>query len=79
MNTHYQLPGIFFRLIKNNIRYDISPVTVKATLYKENIYHFLVQLCAIIGGIFTVTGIIDSLIHESVSAIIKKASMGKLT
>ena len=62
-----------------NSRWDLSPVTVKATQYKENIYHFLIQICAIIGGIFTVTGIIDSLVHESVSAILKKANMGKLT
>jgi len=48
-------------------------------LYKENVYHFLIQLCAIIGGIFTVTGIIDALVHESVSHLLKKANMGKLT
>jgi hypothetical protein len=32
-----------------------------------------VQICAIIGGVFTVAGIIDSLVHRSVVAILKKA------
>ena len=72
VHAHMQMPAVFFR-------WDISPVTVKTQQYKENIYHFLIQICAIIGGIFTVTGIIDSLVHESVSAILKKANMGKLT
>jgi Endoplasmic reticulum vesicle transporter. len=46
---------------------------------KESFFRFLVQICAIIGGIFTVAGIIDALIHKSVVAILKKAQMGKLS
>jgi len=57
----------------------LSPVTVKTQQYKENFYYFLIQICAIIGGVFTITGIIDALVHESVSVILKKANMGKLT
>ena len=66
--------------MSNNIvfRYDLSPVTVKFSLKKESFFHFLVQICAIIGGIFTVAGIIDSLIHKSIIHILKKAQMGKL-
>jgi hypothetical protein len=41
--------------------------------------HFIIQICAILGGIFSVTGIIDALIHKSVLAILRKANMGKLT
>ena len=33
---------------------------------------FIVQLCAIIGGIFTVAGIIDSLINQSMVVMMKK-------
>jgi len=47
-------------------------------LKKESFFHFLVQICAIIGGIFTVAGIIDLVIHRSVAHILKKAEMGKL-
>jgi hypothetical protein len=65
------LPAVYFR-------FDMSPITVKYQQYKENFLHFLIQICAIIGGIFTVTGIIDALVHKSVVAILKKANMGKL-
>jgi hypothetical protein len=70
--AHMQLPTIFFR-------YDMSPVTVKYYQYKENFLHFVIQICAILGGIFSVTGIVDALIHKSVLAILRKANMGKLT
>jgi len=65
------LPALYFR-------YDLSPVTVKYTHHKESFFRFLVQICAIIGGIFTVAGIIDALVHKSVVNIMKKASIGKL-
>ena len=65
------LPAVYFR-------YDMSPITVKYWLFKENFLHFVIQLCAIVGGIFTVTGIIDGLIHTSVAALLRKANMGKL-
>eukprot|EP00744_Colponema_vietnamica_P005440 GILI01007973.1.p1 GENE.GILI01007973.1~~GILI01007973.1.p1 ORF type:complete len:356 (+),score=101.40 GILI01007973.1:82-1068(+) len=68
----HHLPAIYFR-------YDLSPVTVKFTQKKESFFHFLVQVCAIIGGVFTVAGIIDSVIHRSVVALIKKAQVGKLS
>ena len=66
-----QLPAVYFR-------FDMSPVTVKYTQYKESMLHFIIQICAIIGGIFSVTGIIDALVHKSVVAILRKANMGKL-
>jgi hypothetical protein len=65
------LPAVYFR-------FDMSPVTVKFWQYKDNFLHFLIQICAIIGGIFSVTGIIDALVHKSVVAILRKANMGKL-
>jgi len=54
-------------------------VTVKFTHRKETFFRFLVQICAIIGGIFTIAGIIDAVVHKSVVKIMKKANMGKLT
>jgi len=70
LQTH-TLPALFFR-------YDLSPVTVKFSLSKESFFRFLVQICAIIGGIFTVAGIIDTIVHKSVVNIMKKAQIGKL-
>ncbi|KAL4479478.1 hypothetical protein ABPG72_011800 [Tetrahymena utriculariae] len=70
--TTQHLPAVFFR-------YDLSPVTVQFSQTTESFLHFLVQVCAIIGGVFTVAGIIDSLVHRSVVHILKKAEIGKLS
>jgi hypothetical protein len=66
------VPAVFFR-------FDLSPITVRFWHYKENFLHFLIQIAAIIGGIFSVTGIIDAMIHKSMVALLRKASMGKLS
>ena len=65
------LPAVYFR-------FDLSPVTVRYWQYKENFNHFLIQICAIIGGIFSVTGIIDALIHQSVLYLLKSAKNDSL-
>lgn len=53
------------------IRFDISPIMVKYTKQKERIHYFLVQICAIVGGIYTVTTMILSLILNSYNSFIK--------
>jgi len=65
------VPAIWFR-------YDLSPITVRYTEKTKPFYTFLVMVCAIIGGTFTVAGIIDGLVF-SASEIIKKAELGKLS
>lgn len=49
------LPGVFFM-------FEISPILVQLKETKRSFMHFLTGVCAIIGGIFTVAGMIDSLI-----------------
>jgi hypothetical protein len=71
LNSGRNLPAVYFR-------FDMSPVTVKFWQYKDNFLHFLIQICAIIGGIFSVTGIIDALVHKSVAVLLRKANAGKL-
>ena len=39
-------------------------------------YHFLTTLCAIIGGVFTVYGILDSISFSAVK-MMKKVELGK--
>jgi Endoplasmic reticulum vesicle transporter len=56
----------------------MSPVTVKFTQYHTPFLHFIVQLCAIIGGVFTIAGITDALVHKSVRKLVKKSEEGKL-
>ena len=52
----FVLPGVFFI-------YDISPIMVKFTEKQPSFTYFLTSLCAIVGGVFTVAGIIDSAIY----------------
>lgn len=60
-----QLPGVYFF-------YDISPVKVTFKEVHTPFLHFLTHICAIIGGIFTVAGIIDSFIYHGQRAMKKK-------
>ncbi|XP_065827939.1 endoplasmic reticulum-Golgi intermediate compartment protein 1-like [Oscarella lobularis] len=68
---HRVLPAVWFR-------YDISPITVKYTVIRRPFYHFITTICAIVGGAFTVAGIIDSMIFTA-SEVFRKAELGKLS
>ena len=57
--------------------YDLSPIMVKFTERTKSFAHFLTGVCAIIGGVFTVAGIIDSLIYNSMRSLGKKIELGK--
>lgn len=39
-----------------DINYDISPIVVTVNDRPPSFLHFLVRLCAVIGGVFAVTG-----------------------
>ncbi|XP_071966269.1 endoplasmic reticulum-Golgi intermediate compartment protein 3-like isoform X1 [Antedon mediterranea] len=64
------LPGVF-------LLYELSPLMVKYTEKNRSFMHFLTGVCAIVGGIFTVAGLIDSMIYHSAKAIQKKIDLGK--
>ena len=66
------MPGVFFS-------YEMSPVMVKYSLKEKSVGHFLTSLCAIIGGVFTVAGILDKLIYTSTRLIAEKIELGKAT
>ena len=57
--------------------YDISPMQVVVHEERKSLSSFLTQLCAIIGGIFTVTGLIDGVIFHGSNSIRKKMEIGK--
>ncbi|XP_078446542.1 uncharacterized protein LOC144715485 [Wolffia australiana] len=65
------IPGVFFF-------YDFSPIQVIFTEENKSILHFITNLCAIIGGVFTVSGIIDAFVYYGHRAIKKKIEVGKL-
>jgi len=64
------MPAIWFR-------YELTPITVKYSEKRKPFYHFITMACAIIGGAFTVAGIIDSMIF-SASEMYKKLTLGKI-
>jgi hypothetical protein len=53
-----KIPGLFFM-------YAFSPFMVEVTNTRDAFSHFLVKVCAIVGGVFAVAGIVDSLLFHS--------------
>lgn len=64
-----RLPGIFFH-------FDISPIKVQFKEERRSFAHFLTQLCAIIGGVYTVSSLIDKLLYSSMRSL-QKTRIGK--
>ncbi|XP_057950768.1 protein disulfide isomerase-like 5-4 [Malania oleifera] len=56
--------------------FELSPMQVLITENPKSFSHFLTNVCAIIGGIFTVAGILDSVLHNTVR-LMKKVELGK--
>jgi len=73
-NNNYQdgagLPAAVFS-------YDISPMQVMVAEKRESFAAFLTQICAIIGGVFTVTGLIDALVYHGGNTFARKMEIGK--
>jgi len=63
------MPAIWFR-------YELTPITVKYTEERKPFYHFITMACAIVGGAFTVAGIIDSMVFTA-SEMFNKFQLGK--
>ncbi len=66
------MPGVFFS-------YELAPFMVKYSEKEKSFGHFASGLCAIIGGVFTVAGILDKLVYSSSKIIQKKVELGKTT
>mmetsp|Transcript_7812 Transcript_7812/g.14539 ORF Transcript_7812/g.14539 Transcript_7812/m.14539 type:complete len:411 (-) Transcript_7812:112-1344(-) len=66
------LPGVF-------VHYDFSPMRVEISESRESVAHFLTQLCAILGGVFTVAGMVDQMVYQSTRRMRKKVSLGKFS
>uniref|UniRef100_A0A0K0DQI8 Endoplasmic reticulum-Golgi intermediate compartment protein 3 n=1 Tax=Angiostrongylus cantonensis TaxID=6313 RepID=A0A0K0DQI8_ANGCA len=60
------------------VQYEFSPLVVRYEERRQHLITFLVSLCAIIGGVFTVAQLIDSIIYHSSRAIERKLSTNKL-
>ena len=57
--------------------YDLSPMSVILSERRIPLYHFLTSVCAIIGGVFTVVGLLDSVMYMGINTLAKKQELGK--
>ncbi len=64
---------------KNHVIQFQAPVMVKYSEKEKSFGHFATGLCAIIGGVFTVAGLIDKLVYTSSKIIQQKIDLGKMT
>ena len=55
-----------------DFKYDLSPISIIASQKSMPTYHFLTSTCAIIGGVFTVIGLVESVIHVTQQQLSKK-------
>jgi hypothetical protein len=61
------LPGMFFI-------YDLSPFMIEASRTRIPVLHFLTKVCAIIGGVISVLGVIDAFFFVIQKFLSKKKS-----
>ena len=64
------LPGVFFF-------YDLSPIKVNILERRASVLSFATNLCAIVGGVFAVSGILDATVHRGGKALRAKIDLGK--
>ncbi|KAH1218561.1 Protein disulfide-isomerase 5-4 [Glycine max] len=55
---------------------ELSPMQVLITENQKSFSHFITNVCAIVGGIFTVAGIMDAILHNTIR-LMKKVELGK--
>ena len=53
-------------------KYDLSPISIVVQQERMPLYRFVTSSCAIIGGVFTVIGLIENAIHVTSTAVMKK-------
>ncbi|GAA5993626.1 hypothetical protein JCM11641_001033 [Rhodosporidiobolus odoratus] len=56
MHGYAGVPGTFFN-------YEISPLMVIHRETRQSLAHFLTSTCAIVGGVLTIAGLVDSLVY----------------
>ena len=64
------LPGVFFF-------YDLSPIKVNIRERRASALSFATNLCAIVGGVFAVSGILDATVRRGGKALRAKIDLGK--
>ncbi|CAI5521044.1 unnamed protein product, partial [Closterium sp. Naga37s-1] len=67
------LPAVYFL-------YDLSPIAVSITESHRSFFHFLTRLCAVLGGTFALTGMLDRWVYSLLQLINRpRHAYGKAT
>ena len=67
------LNGQTFRNVMGVVfSYDFYPVMLVKEEKQESAFAFLSNLCAIVGGVITLLGLIEQVLHQSTKAVIGK-------
>ncbi|XP_010688789.2 uncharacterized protein LOC104902637 isoform X2 [Beta vulgaris subsp. vulgaris] len=56
--------------------YDLSPITVTIREERRSFLHFLTRLCAVLGGTFALTGMLDRWMYRLVEMVMKPTKRG---
>lgn len=59
-------------------RYETNPMTVLKIYEYQQWHTFFIDFIGVLGGIFTVSAIIDSMVHSSIKFLLDKHRQGKL-
>lgn len=73
--AHSSLSETFY-LPTAKFHFELSPMQVMIVENQKSFSHFLTNVCAIIGGVFTVAGILDSILLNTIR-LMKKVELGK--
>lgn len=55
-----------------DFKYDLSPISIVVQEERMPLYRFITSSCAIIGGVFTVIGLLENIIHVTQQQFSKK-------
>ncbi len=58
--SRIQVPGFF-------LRYDESPIVIEKRERKRGFLQFVTSVCAIVGGVFAMAGLVDTVLHRTVA------------
>jgi hypothetical protein len=64
-------PGVY-------VAYELSPIHVNRVQQREPLLSFVTQVCAIVGGVFAVAGLVDRLVYSGMRHVQAKVEIGKV-
>jgi len=63
------MPGLYFH-------YELSPLRVRMEKRRPSVGHFMTRVCAIVGGVFAVMGLLDAVIYRGVERWYSRGASG---